>query len=128
MYFRSSNACNMKKILVCLLFLAPVLSFAQQERKVTLLEDKNLYKVVYYHDNGLVSQEGTINLQGELHGSWVSFSDSGEKVAMGNYLNGKKNGKWFFWNQGVLSEVDYDQNHIASVQQWKEGSRLALNQ
>jgi antitoxin component YwqK of YwqJK toxin-antitoxin module len=119
---------GMKKILVCLLFIAPVLSFAQQERKVTLLEDKNLYQVVYYHDNGVVSQEGTINLQGQLHGSWVSFSETGEKVAMGNYLNGKKDGKWFFWNEGVLSEVDYDLNHIASVQQWKEGSRLALNQ
>ena len=59
----------MKRLIICLLFLAPVLSIAQKERKVTLLEDENLFQVVYFHDNGVVSQKGTINLQGELHGS-----------------------------------------------------------
>lgn len=114
-------------MLVSLLFLLPVITLAQKERKVTLLEDVNLYQVVYYHENGAISQQGTINMEGQLHGRWESFAESGEKIAMGNYANGKKEGKWFFWNQEGLSEVDYNQNGIASVQQWKEGTKLAVN-
>ncbi|HSR59842.1 MAG TPA: hypothetical protein VLL47_03765 [Robiginitalea sp.] len=117
----------MKKLILCLLFLAPAITVAQHERKVTLLEEANLYQVVYYHESGTISQQGTLNMAGELHGRWESFAENGEKVAMGNYINGKKDGKWFFWNKDGLSEVDYNHNTIASVQQWKEGSRLALN-
>jgi hypothetical protein len=28
--------------------------------------------------------------------------------------DGQKSGKWFFWNDTVLSEVDYSNNQIAS--------------
>ena len=114
-------------MIICMLFLLPVITQAQHEREVTLLEDGNLYQVVYYHDNGTISQQGTMNMEGQLHGRWESFTETGEKTAMGNYLNGKKEGKWFFWNSDGLSEVDYNQNNISSVQRWKEGSRLALN-
>ena len=112
-----------------MLFLAPFLMAAQQkdmDRDVTLLKDQNLIKVVYYHENGNVQQEGTYNLEGELHGEWVSFTSEGEKLSMGTYLNGKKHGKWFFWGEDVLKEVDYSHNQIAAVHQWKEGAKLAL--
>ncbi len=118
----------MKKLIICLLLLAPALALAQRERKVVFLEDKDLYQVVYYHENGSISQQGTLNIQGQLHGQWESFAENGEKIALGNYVNGKKDGKWFFWTNDGLSEVDYNLNGIASVQQWKEGSKVALNQ
>lgn len=114
-------------MILCMLFLLPVITLAQHERKVTLLEDGNLYQVVYFHQNGAISQQGTMNLEGQLHGRWESFAESGEKTAMGNFVNGKKEGKWFFWSKDGLSEVDYSQNSIASVQHWKEGTKLAVN-
>jgi hypothetical protein len=40
---------------------------------------------------------------------------------MATYDNGQKSGKWFFWNDTVLSEVDYSNNQIASV---KNGSMM----
>jgi antitoxin component YwqK of YwqJK toxin-antitoxin module len=46
---------------------------------------------------------------------------NGNKTAMATYDNGQKSGKWFFWNDTVLSEVDYSNNQIASV---KNGSMM----
>ena len=119
----------MKRKLFLMLLLAPFLIFAQQaeqDREVTLLEDQNLIQVVYYYDNGNIQQKGTYNLEGELHGEWESYTLEGGKRSIGTYVNGKKHGKWFFWANDVLKEVDYSNNKIASVQQWKEGTKLAL--
>jgi antitoxin component YwqK of YwqJK toxin-antitoxin module len=118
----------MKTLQLLVMLIAPVVMLAQQERGVKLLEDKNLIEVVYHHENGLVSQKGTYNLQGKLHGVWESFAEDGSKVASGTYENGKKNGKWFFWNNQTLKEVDYNNNSIASVQEWKEGTKLASHE
>jgi hypothetical protein len=38
---------------------------------------------------------------------------------MAIYDKGQKTGKWFFWNNTVLSEVDYSNNQIAAVKSWK---------
>ncbi|MBC2838411.1 toxin-antitoxin system YwqK family antitoxin [Robiginitalea sp. SC105] len=115
------------KRLILILLIVPGLMLAQQKRDAKLLEDENLIQAVYYHPNGEISQVGTFNLQGQLHGDWISYSENGEKLSMGSYLNGEKDGKWFFWDKGILREVDYEKNLIASVQEWKEGTRLAVN-
>ena len=115
----------MKTLQLLVMFMAPVVMFAQQEREVKLSEDKNLIEVVYHHENGAISQKGTYNLQGELHGVWESFAEDGSKLTSGTYANGKKNGKWFFWSNQTLREVDYNNNAIASVQEWQEGTKLA---
>jgi antitoxin component YwqK of YwqJK toxin-antitoxin module len=116
----------MKRILIVLLLVGPVLMYAQDQRDVTVLKDQNLVEVVYYHDNGIVHQKGTYNLQGELHGKWESFTTEGKKLSIGSFYKGKKHGKWFFWDNEILREVDYDQNQIASVHEWKEGAKLAF--
>ena len=115
------------KAWLLLVLLVPGCLAAQQKRVVKFLEDKNLYEATYYHENGQVSQQGTFNLEGALHGTWTSYSESGKKIAIGAYQNGKKDGKWFFWEEAVLREVDYNQNAIAAVQEWKEGTRVAVN-
>lgn len=103
-------------------------AFAQQERQVRLLEDENLIEAVYYYEDGTISQKGTFNLDGALHGTWESFNAQGEKVSIGLYENGKRQGKWFFWAADELREVDYTDNAIASVHVWKEGTRLAFQE
>jgi len=118
----------MKWTSIFVLMLLPVLLLGQKEqanREVTLLEDQNLVEAVYYYEDGTVRQKGTYNLEGELHGEWVSYTTNGEKLSMGTYRNGKKHGKWFFWNKSMLREVDYNFNTIASVQEWKEAAELA---
>jgi len=115
----------MKKILMFFAFLITVGSFAQ-ERELKLNKDSNLIEVVYYHDNGVVSQTGTYTLDGKLQGEWLSFNTEGEKMISANYDNGKKVGKWFYWNDKTLKEVDYKNNAIASVNEWTDPSKIAL--
>jgi antitoxin component YwqK of YwqJK toxin-antitoxin module len=89
--------------------------FAQKEKKLKLNEETNLIEATYYHDNGLISQEGTFNLERKLHGEWVSYNEEGEKVSLGTYNNGIKTGKWFFWDKGMMKEVEFSDNAITSV-------------
>jgi len=106
----------MKNTCLLFAFLITVVSFGQQERDLKLNEDTNLIEVVYYHDNGAVSQTGTYTTDGKLQGEWLSFNAEGKKVVSANYDNGKKVGKWFYWNDETVKTVDYNKNKIASIE------------
>ena len=97
-------------------FLITVVSFAQdkQKRDLKLNKDTNLIDVVYYHDNGVVSQIGSYTTDGKLQGKWLSFNTEGEKTVSANYDNGKKVGKWIHWIEGKKKVVNYD-NNVASL-------------
>ncbi|MGB5819084.1 MAG: nicotinic acid mononucleotide adenyltransferase [Saonia sp.] len=102
-------------IILSALVLITTLGYSQKEKELTLNEETNLIEATYYHDNGIVSQKGTFNLERKLHGEWISFNEKGEKVTVGSYENGAKTGKWLFWANGVLKEVEYSNNAIANV-------------
>ena len=106
----------MKKLILLFAFLITAVSFAQteQKRELKLNEETNLIDVVYYHDNGVVSQTGSYTADGKLHGKWLSFNEEGEKIVSANYDNGKKVGKWMYWIDGIKKEVNY-QNNVASL-------------
>jgi antitoxin component YwqK of YwqJK toxin-antitoxin module len=103
-----------KSVLFLFAFLITVVSFAQQERDLKLNKETNLIDVVYYHDNGVVSQTGSYTTDGKLQGVWLSFNTEGKKIVSANYDNGKKVGKWIYWIDGVPKEVDYSKN-VASL-------------
>ncbi|MBT8291591.1 MAG: nicotinic acid mononucleotide adenyltransferase, partial [Muriicola sp.] len=77
-----------KLILLLVICITTSVVYSQKDREQKLNKETNLIEVTEYHDNGLVSQEGTFNLEGELHGEWVSYNDQGEKISRGSYLNG----------------------------------------
>lgn len=116
----------MKKLMMVFAVLGILFSAQAQEkkRKVFVKKDK-LIEAVYYHENGNIEQTGTFTLDGKLHGTWKSFDADGNKTAIAEYNQGKKTGKWFFWNDGVLKEVDYKDSQIAKVQIW-ENSKEAI--
>lgn len=95
-----------------------------QEKEQRYNKETDLIEVVYYHDNGMVSQEGTFNTDQKLHGLWKSFNRKGEKIAEGTYVNGLKSGTWYFWAGDVVKEVTYSDNVIASVTEDKKSSKL----
>lgn len=68
-------------------------------------------KGTYYYEDGSVKQEGA-NKNRELHGQWVSYGQDGEKNAIAQYQKGTKTGKWFFWHDDLLTQVDYKDNKI----------------
>lgn len=116
-----------KSILFTIALIISVVSFAQQERDLKLNKETDLIEVTYYHDNGVVSQTGYYTLDGKLQGQWLSFNTEGKKQVSANYDNGKKVGKWFYWYDTILKEVDYDNNTIASVSEWEIKSPVATS-
>ena len=116
-----------KKVLLLFGLLVSVVSLAQQERKLELNNDTNLIEVIYYHDNGVISQTGSYTLDGKLQGEWLSYDTEGKKSISANYDNGKKVGKWFYWNNTTLTEVDYTNNAITSVNEWDNKTSVAIH-
>lgn len=106
----------MKKIVLLFAFLITVVTFGQQKRDLKLNNDTNLIEVVYYADNGAVSQTGFYTVDGKLQGEWLSFDEKGDKIVAGNFNQGKKVGKWLYYNNGnIFKEVDYKENIIINV-------------
>ncbi|GAA4949545.1 hypothetical protein GCM10023314_23610 [Algibacter agarivorans] len=114
LYYNVKTPIIMKKLLFVFAFLITVVSFAQQKRELKLNKDTNLIDVVYYHDNGVVSQTGSYTADGKLQGVWLSFNTEGKKTVSANYDNGKKVGKWIYWIDGTKKEVKYE-NNVASL-------------
>jgi len=117
----------MKKIFILLLMLCVGYTNAQEKVQPQLEKKGDLTLVTYFHDNGEVEQSGAFNANGKLQGEWISYDSDGNKVALGNYDNGQKVGKWFFWNGDSLKEVDYANSKIVSVHQWDNRTKLAIN-
>ena len=115
----------MKKYMLLGLMLVSGVTFAQQADHKYEIVDNNV-KATYFHENGQVSQEGFYK-DGKVHGKWISYDENGSKKSIGEYTDGKKTGKWFFWNNQMLSEVDYSNSRIASVQNWKQDAVAAKN-
>jgi hypothetical protein len=115
---------DMKKCIILVAILFSGMIFAQESKPVLEPFGKKV-RATYFFENGQVQQEGFFE-NGKLEGVWVSFDEKGNKTSSGEYKNGIKTGKWFFWseksNNGFsnLSEVDYSDNRIASVKNWKQ--------
>ncbi|MCB4799826.1 toxin-antitoxin system YwqK family antitoxin [Neotamlana laminarinivorans] len=104
----------MKALLTFAMAMFVSLTFAQKEKKLTLNEETNLIDVVYYHNNGEVSQTGSFTLDGKLEGNWISYDKEGNKLVSAYYSNGKKVGKWIHWVNGKKKFVNYN-NNVASL-------------
>lgn len=118
--FELLKALIMKKIILifAILFVSAA-SFAQTKPEMKLNKETNLIEAIYYHANGEVSQKGTFNLEKQLHGEWMSYNEKGETISVGSYSNGVKTGKWLFWSNDILKEVEYADNAIAAVTETK---------
>lgn len=120
----------MKKlgILVALLFSGAV--FAQDAKPVLEPFGKKI-KATYFYENGQVQQEGYFE-NGKLEGLWVSYNESGDKIASGEYTAGVKTGKWFFWSQkdgkNSLAEVDFSNNQVAKIKNWRQDAFATSNE
>ena len=108
----------MKRYLIAVALVFSGMIYAQDSKPVLEPFGKKV-KATYFYDNGQVQQEGYFE-NGKLEGYWVSYNEDGTKKASGFYKEGAKVGKWFFWKDVNLSEVDYSNNAIAMVKNWKQ--------
>ncbi|MEM9680440.1 MAG: nicotinic acid mononucleotide adenyltransferase [Bacteroidota bacterium] len=116
----------MKKLLIILVMLCVSFTYAQNNTNVKYEKEGDFTMAKYYYEDGTVQQKGAFNAQGQLHGTWTSFDVKGNKMSVGNYIDGQKEGKWFFWTKTSLREVDYLNSKIVSVNEWKDKSKLAI--
>lgn len=115
----------MKKYLMSAAMLVSAMVSAQETQPKLEAEGQSV-KATYYHENGKISQQGYFR-DGKADGKWVAYDVNGNKKSMGEYASGQKTGKWFFWNENSLSEVDYSNSRIASVQNWKQDALANKN-
>lgn len=113
-----------KAVLILMIVFATSFVYGQKGMDQKLNKETNLIEATYYHDNGMISQTGTFNLDGKLHGEWLSYDQNGQKIALGSYDNGLKTGKWYFWSGDSVKEVEYSNNSIASVDGVKKSKGL----
>ena len=113
-----------KYIVIAFVFIGTIVS--AQNKNQPKLETKGILTfATYFYDNGSVQQEGTFNKDGVLEGLWTNYDFEGNKLSQGNYSNGIKTGKWFFWTEDSLKEVDYVDSRITAVNEWNSKSELA---
>ncbi|WP_233494460.1 toxin-antitoxin system YwqK family antitoxin [Mesonia sp. K7] len=116
----------MKNLLCIAALLIGSIAMAQ-EVKPKFEKSDDLIKGTYYYEDGTVKQEGTYNLEGKLHGDWVMYNQKGEKTAVAKYQNGEKAGKWLFWENQELTEVNYNDSRITEVVKWKNNEVIVSN-
>ena len=120
----------MKKLVILVAVLFSGVIFAQDAKPVLEPFGKKI-KATYFYENGQVQQEGYF-VDGKLDGIWVSYNEAGDKIASGEYDAGVKTGKWFFWSQNTekssLAEVDFSNNQIAKIKNWRQDAFATSNE
>lgn len=96
-----------------------------QEKQPTFKAEGDLVKATYYYDDGSVKTEGYFKDK-KITGEWIRFDKDGNKTQLAFYNNGKKVGKWFIWSKDSLKEINYENNSIASVKDWKAETNVAF--
>lgn len=108
----------MKKYMILAVVLFSGAIFAQNAKPVLEPFGKKI-RATYFYENGQVQQVGYFE-NGKLEGIWESYNENGERTATGEYTQGVKTGKWLFWTNNHLAEVDYSKNKIESVRNWTQ--------
>ena len=114
----------MKKLVV-LACLVVGISIQAQGKKPEYKKTGDVFKFTSFYEDGSINEVGFYKNK-KLTGVWKKYDALGNKMALANYEEGKKVGKWFFWTKDGLKEVNYENNTIVSVQSWKEGNTLAI--
>ncbi|WP_372920271.1 toxin-antitoxin system YwqK family antitoxin [Salegentibacter sp.] len=117
---------KIKSLITIALLVAGGSVMGQEIPEPVFEKDGELIKGTFYYEDGNIKQEGTYK-DGKLHGEWISYNPQGEKEAIAEYTYGKKTGKWFFWSNDRLTEVNYNDNRIAKVNSWKSEGILVDN-
>ena len=64
-------------------------------------------EIVIYGDNANQLNEVYIK-NNKLHGYWAGYNKKDKTLSFGKYDQGKKVGKWYYWYEGNLRRVNYN--------------------
>tara|TARA_B100001248_G_scaffold25348_1_gene16623 strand:+ start:58 stop:408 length:351 start_codon:yes stop_codon:yes gene_type:complete len=115
----------MKNLMSAVFFLSFFL-FINAQEKINVNKFNSVVEIEIYHDNGEVYQKGSLK-NNKLHGKLESYDYFGNLVMLGEFKNGKKKGKWLFWNDNKLTEVNFKNNRIISSQSWENSANSLVS-
>ena len=87
----------MRHLIIGIIALGLSIQLGYSQKRTDYKKEKNLVSVVSYHDNGQIAQKGYLK-NNKLHGEWISYTETGEKLAQGTYLKGKRLANGFSGN------------------------------
>lgn len=77
----------------------------------------DLFEVTIYYDNGQIMQHGFLTKDNQLHASWESYYENGNRKCIATYDHGAKVGTWFYYYFDKRTKVTYDNNKIVKVEE-----------
>jgi antitoxin component YwqK of YwqJK toxin-antitoxin module len=103
----------MKKMILISMMMVSAVVFSQDKPPLESLDDD--ITATYYYSNGNVKQVGDF-IDGKLEGKWISYSEDGTIIAIAQYREGIKQGKWrYFEGPYITKIVEYKNNKIVQV-------------
>ena len=107
----------MKKLIIFIAVFAFCSTLTAQEKKNQKIEQVgDLFEVTIYYDNGQIMQHGFLTKENQLHASWESYYENGNRKCIATYNNGAKVGTWFYYYFDKRTKVVYDNNEIVEVE------------
>jgi len=107
----------MKNIFISVIFVLCTTFLFSQERKNQKIEPiGDLFEVTIYYDDGAIMQHGFLTKDNELHASWESYYQNGNRKCVAIYDHGQKVGTWYYWFLDKKTKVVYENNKIVSVE------------
>jgi antitoxin component YwqK of YwqJK toxin-antitoxin module len=82
----------------------------------------------YYFESGKIKEQKCY-MQGKKNGTWYTWNEKGIKTAQAIYKEDKKDGKWYIWDDnGTLRyEMEYkDGNKTGKWSMWDENGTLVM--
>jgi antitoxin component YwqK of YwqJK toxin-antitoxin module len=109
----------MKALLSLAVFLICAVGFSQEQKVDYKKINDDLIKATYYFaDNAtVIEKEGFFNASGKLQGEWITYNLVGNKTAIANYEDGKKEGVWQYIKSDKVNFVTYKNNKIIKVEE-----------
>ena len=100
----------MKKVFLLVVFLLGTVMYGQ-EVIITDWDNNSVEEYVKYDNNGNKVEQGHL-VDGQYHGTIISYHPNGEVRAIAKFQNGKRDGLWKYFNiEGLIThEVVYEDN------------------
>ena len=108
----------MKRMMILLILsFFSVFVFSQDRKNQKIEAIGDLFEVTIYYENGSVMQHGFLTKENELHASWESYYDNGNRKCIALYDHGAKIGTWYYWFMDKKTKVVYEDNKIIEVEE-----------
>ena len=80
-------------------------------------------EITYRHANGMIAQQGYLKDK-KPAGVWKQFDTDGHVIAKGTYVEGKREGTWFFLTNEGIRIANYSNNQLVGHAISKDGYAL----